>query len=104
VALWAGQTALCTFNYSVNPFVVNGAVETTLRVDGNITTDVNFNASSLVLTLAAARSESPDPFNGPEFQVISGQPFTSVIGVQSSDPIADARNLMPFATATRPFG
>jgi hypothetical protein len=65
-------------------------VETTLTVDGNITTDVNFNASSLVLTLTAARSESPDPFNGPEFQVISGQPFTSVIGVQSSDPIADA--------------
>jgi hypothetical protein len=42
------------FNYSVNPFVVNGTVETTLTVDGNMTTDVNFNASSLVLTFSCS--------------------------------------------------
>jgi hypothetical protein len=39
------------FSNSVNPFVVNGTVETVLTVDGNVTTDVKFSADSLVLTL-----------------------------------------------------
>jgi len=70
-----------TYNYSVNPFLVDGTVETVLTVSGNVTTNVNFNENSLVLTLTAAVSYSPDPFSGPVFTVLSGNSFGSVTSV-----------------------
>jgi hypothetical protein len=79
-------------SYSNNPFVVDGTVETLLKVGATGTTnwDVNFNANTLVLTFVGTSGYvgssvfySPAPFNGPEFTILSGNSFASVIGVQA---------------------
>jgi hypothetical protein len=63
---------------------VDGTVETVLTVDGSIMTAVNFNADSLVFTLITPRSWTADPFNGPQFTVLSGDLFGSVIGIHAN--------------------
>jgi hypothetical protein len=81
------------FNYSVNPFVVDGTVETTLFVGNNVfysAWDVSFSANSVTLTMVPAPESnvfySADPFNGPVFTVLSGIPFSSVTSVVANNP------------------
>jgi len=77
----------CTYNnftYSKNPFAVgNSNVEAVLTV-GSATTEVNFNADSLVLTLTSGVVYTPAPFNGPVFTVLRGNSFGSVIGIHDN--------------------
>ena len=70
------------FSYSTNPFVVDGTVETILT-DDNTQWSVNFNESTLLLTLINAGASgsifyTDDPFNGPVFTVLAGNSFGSV--------------------------
>jgi hypothetical protein len=70
------------FSYSTNPFVVDGTVETILP-DDNTQWSVNFNESTLLLTLIDAGIGgsvfyTQDPFNGPVFTVLEGNSFGSV--------------------------
>jgi hypothetical protein len=53
-------------------------------------TDVDFNASSLVFTVQSDISYNPAAFNGPEFSVLSGNPFGNVVSVSSppGEPVA----------------
>src|SRR5438309_652884 len=78
-----------TAAYSTNPFVVDGTVETVLTVNpshGDFTTNVNVNADSFVLTITKAVSYvCCNPFNGPEFTVLSGNSFGSILGVSVSN-------------------
>jgi hypothetical protein len=77
--------AIEQFEYSVNAFTVDAAsVETTLHfilVDENI--GVDFGASSLVLTAVQDVTFVSYTFNGPEFLVLSGNPFGNVLSVTS---------------------
>lgn len=79
--------ATCTygsFSYSINPFVVNGSVETALTVDLVHMTDVDFGDHSLVLTALDTVNYAGAAYNGPEFTVISGNPFGAVTNVTTS--------------------
>jgi hypothetical protein len=73
------------YEYSVNPFTVDAVLpETNLNIiDGDLNTGVDFNASSVVFTFAQDITWLPYAFNGPEFFVISGNPFGSVVSVTS---------------------
>jgi hypothetical protein len=73
------------YNYSTNPFVVDGSVETVLTVNGFATTNVMFSAASLVLTITAPVPYTADPFNGPEFTVLSGNSFGTITSVDVSN-------------------
>src|SRR5262249_46071196 len=71
------------FSYSTNPFVVDGTVETILTIDNPSRWSVNFNGSSLLLTLTVTAVSgsvfyTDDPFNGPVFTVLAGNSFGSV--------------------------
>jgi VCBS repeat-containing protein len=81
------------FSYTVNPFVVNGTVETTLLVGNSVNYSawsVSFNANSVTLTMVPAPNSdvfySADPFNGPVFTVLSGDSFGSVTGMVVNNP------------------
>jgi hypothetical protein len=82
------------FSYFFNPFVVDAyGAQTTLFL-GNPTFysawTVNFSANSVTLTMAPAPftnvSYSADPFNGPEFKVLSGNSFGSITGLVVNNP------------------
>lgn len=73
-----------SFSYSVNPFVVGAGVETVLTVDGFATTDVDFSDTALVLGVTADVPYTPASFNGPQFSVLSGDPFGSILSVIAS--------------------
>jgi hypothetical protein len=81
--------AIEQYEYSVNPFTVDAASqETTLNIiDGDIDTGVDFGVSSVVFTFQQDTIWSPFPFNGPEFSVLSGNPFGNVVGVTSPEPV-----------------
>jgi hypothetical protein len=82
------------FAYFTNPFVVEGPAAQTALLVGNpvyyYAWDVNFSGNSVTLTMAPAPltnvSESPDPFNGPVFTVLSGNSFGSVTDVVVNNP------------------
>jgi hypothetical protein len=73
------------YEYSVNPFTVDAVLqETNLNIiDGDLNTGVDFNASSVVFTFQQDITWLPYAFNGPEFFVISGNPFGTVVSVTS---------------------
>ena len=61
-----------------------------LTVNGFATTNVDFTANSLVLTFTAPVSyTSSNPFNGPIFTAVSGNPFFNPFG----DVIGECRAL-----------
>jgi hypothetical protein len=74
--------AIEQYEYSVNPFTVDAAsVETDLSINFDFDTEVDFGASSLVLTAVQDVTYLPYAFNGPEFFVLTGNPFGTVISV-----------------------
>ena len=77
-------TAYATASYSVNPFTVGAGVESVLTVDNFATTNVDFSANQLVLTMTADVGYTSASFNGPEFSVLSGSGFGSVASVVTS--------------------
>jgi len=77
-------TTYATAAYSVNPFTVGTGVESVLTVDNFATTNVDFSADQLVLTITAGVGYASAAFNGPEFSVLSGSGFGSVASVVTS--------------------
>jgi len=77
-------------SYSVNPFTVDSTIETSLVVGLDSATEVDFDASSLVFTVLSDITYTSHPFNGPEFFVLSGNPFGNVVSVSSpaGQPVA----------------
>lgn len=63
--------------FSVNPFTVDGTVETTMGGFAN----VNFNDGSLVITQLSEIFFGAAAFDGPVFSIISGNPFSSITSV-----------------------
>jgi len=78
------------FSYEINPFTVDAAIETSLVIGVDFATEVDFNASSLVLTVLSDITYNPAAFSGPEFYVFSGNPFGNVVSVSSpaGEPVA----------------
>jgi hypothetical protein len=82
------------FSYFTNPFVVVApAAQTTLFVGNPVNYsawNVYFGANFVTLTMAPAPftnvSYSPDPYNGPEFTVLSGSSFGSITGLVVNNP------------------
>lgn len=72
------------FSYSVNPFIVAPGVESILTVDGSVTTDVDFSDDALVLTPTTNVTYTGTNFNGPQFAVLAGNPFSSILSVTAS--------------------
>ncbi len=74
-------------HFTVNPFTVNGTVETQLvgNASSNNELDVEFNSNSLVLTADDRLSFGAFSFGGPEFSVVSGVPFNPVSQVVTSN-------------------
>jgi len=77
-------------SYEFNPFTVASTIETSLVIEDNFATEVDFDASSLVFTVLNDVSYTSHPFNGPEFFVLSGNPFGNVVSVNSpaGQPVA----------------
>jgi hypothetical protein len=77
--------AIEQYEYSVNGFTVDAvSQETTLNIiDGDIDTGVDFGASLVVFTFQQDVTWVHYAFNGPEFFVLSGNPFWNVISVTS---------------------
>jgi hypothetical protein len=71
-------------SFTVNPFTVGPSIETSLSPNqGFDFTEVDFDASSLVFTVLSDITYNPGAFNGPEFTVLSGNPFGNVVSVSS---------------------
>src|SRR5689334_16428993 len=66
------------FSYSVNPFTVGAGVDSILNVDIINDINVDFSDNALVLTFQEDVGWNPASFNGPEFTVLSGNPFGSI--------------------------
>jgi hypothetical protein len=77
--------AIEQYEYSVNPFTVDAvSQETALNIiDGDLDTGVDFHAASVVLTFQQDTTWLPYAFNGPEFSVLTGSPFGSVVSATS---------------------
>ena len=79
-------------HFTVNPFTVNGTVETQLvgNALSNDELDVEFNNNSLVLTADDRLSFGAFSFGGPEFNVVSGVPFNpeSQIVASNAAPVS----------------
>jgi hypothetical protein len=86
---FATCNAFDQYEYSVNPFTVDAvSPETTLNIiDGDLNTGVDFGATSVVFTFQQDTTWNPFPFNGPEFFVISGNPFGTVVSETSPEPV-----------------
>ena len=76
--------------YSVNPFTVGPNIETSVVIAFDFATEVDFDASSLVFIVLSDVSYTSHPFNGPEFFILSGNPFGNVVSVSSpaGQPVA----------------
>jgi hypothetical protein len=72
-----------SFSYTPNPFIVGAGPESVLDVEG-VDISVDFGASSLVLTFVTEVQFNASAFNGPVFNVDSGNPFDPVSGVVAS--------------------
>jgi hypothetical protein len=77
-------------SYTINPFTVDAGLETSLVVGVDSATEVDFGSSSLAFTVLSDITYNPAAFNGPEFTVLTGHPFGSVIDVTSpaGEPVA----------------
>ena len=76
---------LFAVSYSPNPFVVGQGVDSILNIgSGNAIVQVDFSANSLILTQTVETSFSPAAFNGPDFQIVTGNPFGVVSSVVAS--------------------
>ena len=78
-------------SFTVNPFTVGPNVETSLSPDQMVNfIGVDFDASSLVFTVCCDLAFNPGAFNGPEFFILSGNPFGDVVSVSSppGQPVA----------------
>jgi hypothetical protein len=75
------------FSYSPSTFTVDAGVESVLSIASNSppgtndTINVDFSANALTFTFETAASRSPGTFNGPEFTVLSGNPFDPISSV-----------------------
>ena len=54
-----------------------------LALLAGVFTEVDFDASSLVFTVLTPIAYNPGAFNGPEFTVLTGNPFGNVVSVSS---------------------
>jgi hypothetical protein len=71
-------------SYSPATFTVGAGVETVLSINSNVTPggtdkiDVDFSANALTFTFLNKEIRSAAPFNGPEFTLLSGNPFDPI--------------------------
>jgi PEP-CTERM motif-containing protein len=90
-----GTFPAANVSYSNPTFTVNGTVETVLSITDLANTsindhiNINFGASSVTFTFVNAETRSPGAFNGPEFTVTSGTPFTALGAISVSAPVGD---------------
>jgi PEP-CTERM motif len=73
-------------DFTVNPFTVDGTVETVISAGAN----VNFNDDDVIITQTSEVFYGAASFNGPVFSIVSGNPFTSITSVSypTGEPVS----------------